>query len=258
MLPGPPNRLRSAFGVAVAFGVALALVAPPAGASHGGIHPTVRMERVYFHCNGPTKVGNLNLVTNGPVSWNTSPPAGSVSDGEGCGNLDPGAARGSNQATVYDAQFRGVFTGNLESLTVEVHNLLLNQIDLDGSYRIRVWLTIDGETIVPDTTFVDVAPEASATGASHKFLFSVPDLGCSREVLDEEGNVVDVVTDGLVRQDGDGTLEHDVLLTLDSWFTDRASAWVYDTTEVPSGITFNPDAELAPAKANPTDPANCG
>ena len=247
------RSVRSVIGL-----LAVLAIAAPASATHGGIHPTARPERVYFHCNGPTKVGNVNLVAAGPVIWDTTPPAGSVTEGEGCGNLDPGAARGNNQGTIYDAQFQGTFTGNLEDLTIEVHNLLLNQIDTDGSYRIRVWLTIDGVEVIPNTTFVDVAPQASETGASHKFLFSVPNLGCSREVLDEEGNVVSVVTDGFVTQDGDGTSEHDVLLTLDSWFADRASAWVYDTTEVPSGITFNPDGDLATAKANPADPANCG
>ena len=139
----------------------------------------------------------------------------------------PGAQRGGNQNTIYDAQFTGTFVGNLESLTIEAHNLLLSQVDTNNVRRVRLWLTIDGVEVLNWTSsFVDITPEISETGASEKFVFTVPDLGCSRDVLDAEGNVIDVVTDGFLSENGDGTAERSITLTLDSYYTDRASAWV--------------------------------
>jgi hypothetical protein len=169
----------------------------------------------------------------------------------------PGRGAGANQETVYDAQFHGTFTGNLASLTIEAYDLVLSQVDANNVSRIRLWLTIDGTEVLNwDASYVDLSRELTNDGATSRFVFTVPDLGCSRDVLDADGNVVDVVTDGFVTEDGDGIGEHDILLTLDSYYTDRGSLWVYDTAEVPSGITFNPGEPTGPVVA-PLDPANC-
>jgi hypothetical protein len=236
----------------------LLATALPAGAEHGGTHPTFREERTYINCAGPTKVENANLPLSGPPDWDTTPPAQSATEGGGCGALDPGALRGGNPQTIYDAVFRGLFQGNLRDLTFELHNLVLSQVRTGETFRVRVRMLIDGVEIFPETegVFVDVTPELSETGISEKFLFSVTGLGCAREILDEDGNVVDVVRGGLATQDGDGSQVRDIQIAIDSFFIDRASAWVWDATEVPSGITFNPD-ELAEAQVPASNPAIC-
>src|SRR5688572_7403626 len=101
--------------VAVAL-VAVLAIAAPAAADHGGIHPTVRTEKTYFHCAGPTKVENVNLPASGSTPWNTTPPVGSYTGGNGCGAADP-AVQGGGLATIYDATFSGFFTGNLRDMT---------------------------------------------------------------------------------------------------------------------------------------------
>lgn len=238
--------------------VAVLAIGGPAAATHGGVHPTFRTERVYFHCVGPTKVQNANLVTDGPATWNATAPTQSVQEGAGCGYLDPGAARGANQQTIYDAPFVGTFTGNLRDLTVELHNLALSRARTGSMFVIRVRGSIDGTPIFPETAgqFVNVTPVPSSTGASEKMLFTIKGLGCASEVLDAEGNVVDVKTAGLATEDGDGAAEHELVLTIDSYATNQASAWVYDTTEVPAGITFNPPTEEA-ATVRVDNPATC-
>lgn len=226
--------------------------AAPAGATHGGVHPTFRNERAYFHCAGPTKVENVNNQGNALSSpWNTTAPAGSYTTGNGCGWLEPGAATGG----VADATYSGTFTGNIKSLTIEAHNLLLSQVDGNNIRRITIGLTIDDEPIVSGI-FVDMTPVISSTGVSEKFLISVPNIGCAKDVLDADGNVVNVLTDGFAAEEGDGTTQHQISLTLHSSYSDRGGAWVQDATEIPSGITFNP-ATLASVKAAPDDPATC-
>jgi hypothetical protein len=221
-----------------------------AAATHGGAHPTFRNERVYFHCAGPSKVENAN--NGAPSPWNTTAPAGSYQAGNGCGWLDPGATSGASA----DAGYSGTFTGNLKSLTIEAHNLLLSQVDANNIRRITVTLSVDGTELMAADTFVDMSPELSSTGLTEKFLISITGLGCTKNVLDANGNVINVITDGLATEDADGTTVHQIRLTLDSSYTDRGGAWVQDATEIASGITFNP-ATLAPSRISPGDPATC-
>lgn len=112
----------------------------------------------------------------------------------------------------------------------------------------RVRLLIDGEELLTNAgRNAVVTPVLSSTGASEYLEFSITNLGFANDVLDANGNVVDVNTGGLAKEDGDGTAERSVMLVLDSAVAEQASGWVWDTTEVPSGITFNPPT-LAAAK----------
>ena len=251
--------MRTGIRLAMAAAAMLTVaVSGPASATHGGIHPSFRSERVYFHCAGPIKVQNVALITDGTPSWNTTEPDQSVQEGAGCGAVDPGAARGSGQETIYDAPFSGTFTGNLRDFTVELHNLALSRVRPGELFTVRVRLSIDGTPVFAETAgqFVNVTPVASSTGASEKFLFSITELGCTRDIVDANGNVVGVKTGGFATENGDGTTEHEILLTIDSFAVNQASAWVWDTTEVPSGITFNP-SKLETAKLRVDNPASC-
>ena len=243
----------------------LAVIAvSPASATHGGIHPTFREESVYFHCNGPTKVHQVNWTlavagsggTSSYPTWDTTAPAQSVEEGAGCGALDWGGT--TNQ--VYSAVFHGPVTGNLRDLTVRVHNLLLGNARGSEVETLRLGGDIDGVPIFPpgaqpdNGRTVTVEPVPSETGASEMFEFTITNLGYAIDVLDEEGNVVDVDTGGLALENGDGAQEHWLTLYVGVHGTGlsqdpqghKVSALVWDTTEVPSGITFNPPD---PAKA---------
>jgi hypothetical protein len=81
---------------------------------------------------------------------------------------------------------------------------------------------------------VTVTPVRSSTGASERIRFTIVGLNLMNEANDTE---------------------HDVLLTLNGGafvasgvvfpVHDSQNLWVYDTTEVPSGLTFNPAAAEA-------------
>lgn len=239
------RRLPAAIGI-----LAVLAIARPAVATHGGVHPTFRQEDVFFHCNTPSKLQNVNWFSSGPVRWDANAPTQSVQGGAGCGAVEPGAYRNDAPSpnNPWDPVFEGTFTGNLRSMTVRLHNLVLSQARTAPTFTVRVRLLIDGQELLTTTgRNAIVTPVKSSTAASELFEFSIRNLGIANEVLDAEGNVVDVETGGLAIEEGDGEIERTVTLIVDSLTATQASAWVWDTTEVPSGITFNP-ATLAAAK----------
>lgn len=241
----------------------MGLLAAPAAGTHGGNHPTFRQERVYFHCNGDTKVYNANWLAQAGgeaayVPWNTTPPPGSVTTGAGCGGADVGQI--SNE--FYDVVFLGTFTGNLRDVTVQLDEFIVNQMRENVTdVRLRVYGEIDGEPIfpggTPDTGYtgrtVTVTPTRVNSGATDRYIFSITNLGYAIDIFDEDGNLIDVETGGMALENGNGVNEHylRLLVGIDSFFGEDpptgTTTWVWDTTEVPSGLTFNPSG-LAAAK----------
>lgn len=238
------------------------ILASAASATHGGIHPTLKTENVYFHCTGDTPVYNVNWLKDVGAStayarWDTSPPAGSVVDGEGCGGADAGWV--TNE--VYDPVFEGSFTGNLRDMTIRIDDLVLNN-DRDAAtpVQLRIYAEIDGFSLFPrgvteggyDGRVFTVTPSRVNMGATDHFEFSVTNIGTIKEIKDASGNVIDVQTGGAVQETGNGTMEHTIKIILglasfpgEEPQTTGGTFWVWDTSEVPSGITFNP-TQLAP------------
>lgn len=212
------KTIRTMLRAGPALLLALALGAP-AVADHGGIHPTFRNERTYFHCAGDTKSQNLSVALGDVPSWDTNEPPGSVEDGEGCGFHDPLLNANVPGPYPFYAVWEGTFTGNLRDLAVEVHRLL-PQSGATFPNRFVLNLQVDGESRYSGD--INLTPEESSSGASHRMLFTLQGLGYATE-------------------DGDGTQERTIRLTLTS-YNETQSIWVFDTTEVPAGITFNPAA----------------
>ena len=244
-----------AIGIAVA-GISIA-AASPASADYAGIRPTFKTQDVWFHCNGQTKVHQVNfLMDQAYVPWSSAPPSGSVRDGAGCG----GADNGWITFDVYDVAFEGTFVGNLRNLTVRIHELIFNQTRQTDSQQMRVYAEIDGTPVFPGgsaetggytgRTFT-VTPTPENSGVTALFEFSIWNLGFANEIRDAQGNLIDVERGGVALEDGDGTEEHSLKLYIgiDSLVGQEQPGdtdfFVWDTTEVPSGITFNP-TELAP------------
>lgn len=221
----------------------------PAGAEE--IAPQAVPLETFFHCTGDSKVLNV-LTVQDPPSWDTNSPTASVTEGAGCGYADPGSRTGTNQENVYDAVFKGFHAGNLDSLTVRLHDMGVGPARTGAEQTLGVRISVDGvsmfDTItpaegptdlvfgppvpVPATTQVKVKPVRSETGATQLVEFTVTGLG-------------------FMEQAGPGTLEREVLVTVNS-LSETNSAWVMDTTEVPSGITFNPETPAAAAVAATT------
>jgi hypothetical protein len=191
----------------------------PAGAT---LVPTFRTERTYFHCAGSTKAQNVSYTQGQIPFWDPTPPPGSVQAGYGCGYYDPlvNNATAGGQTVAFDAVWEGKFTGNLRDLTIELHRLLPAQ-GATLPNRLVVVLTVEGTERLNNTNVV-ITPTASSTNASQSAKITVTGLGYAQE-------------------DGDGTTQRTLRLTIRS-FNETQSIWVFDTTEVPAGITFNPAA----------------
>lgn len=188
-----------------------------ASATHGGIHPTFRAEQNFFHCVGDTKLQNISYAQGQIPSWNTTPPPGSVQAGNGCGYWDPLVNQNAPSPVPLYALWQGKSTGNLRNLTVELHRLLpASGATLPN--RFVLYVEIDGEPRYSGD--INLTPVASSTGASHKMLFTLEGLGYATE-------------------DGDGTQERAITIRLTS-YNETQSIWVFDTTEVPAGVSFNP------------------
>ena len=235
-------KLRT-IGMAGLLAVATAV---PAAAVHGptgeDFVPNIRTERVYFHCEGATKVHNT--VSDASIGWNTTAPTQSVTQGAGCGTHD-NPLHGNNQVSVQDSHFEGTYTANLDTLTVELHNIYAGKARATGPLTFNVRLTVDGVARLGAAgTDVTVQPVRSSTGASEMVRFSVTDLGLLDEPNDMEHAVLMTVSGGAVAADA-------VVFPV----RDTMNAWVYDTTEVPSGITFAPKTlEAVKVKAEALPP----
>ena len=257
---------RNGILAATAALVGLVLIVPPAVATHGGKHPTFGTRDVYFHCTGETKISQLNWaigvattggINGGATGWNATPPAQSVTDGAGCGGFDAGAT--TNE--LYDPVFEGTFIGNLRDMTVRVHEFVTNQTRSGAIKQLTIYAEIDGEPIFPKGAIeggylgrsVSVTPTRVNSGATDLYEFSITNIGFARDILDADGKVIDVETGGMALENGNGTAEHTLRLFIGGGSTILGDPptglqfWVWDTSEVPSGITFNP-TDLAPAK----------
>jgi hypothetical protein len=237
--------------------ITLVLAPTAANADHEGIHPAFRSERVYFHCNGQTKLYQANWFASAGaqsshVPWSTAQPPGSVTDGNGCGGGDAGWVTNP----VYDVAFQGTFTGNLRDMTVHLHEFIVGNTRESETQEMRVYAEIDGVPLFPvgaieggfEGRAFTARPVSANSGATHAYEFTITNVGFANEVLDENGDVVDVETGGAALEDGDGEIEHTLLLMvgIDSFPGESpptgSTMWVWDTTEVPSGIEFNPSA----------------
>lgn len=235
----------------VAAAGALVMLAVPAGATET-VTPTTSPLVTYFHCTGDSRVLNA-LLLHDPPSWNTEPPSDSVQAGSGCGFADPGSRTGTYQENVYDAVFKGSYAGNLDSLTVRLYDMGAGGSRMGFTQQLDVRLSVDGTSM-----FGMVTPAEGPTDLVFGAPVPVPAPG-SVNVQPFSGNLgvtnsVEFTVTGLrfLEEDGAGALEREILLTINSR-SEHASMWVLDTTEVPSGITFNPPT-AAPAKLAATTP----
>jgi hypothetical protein len=199
---------------------ALVATAVPAVAQTDPTAPTLRTEKVFFHCSGGSNVKLQNAeVAQGRIpTWDTKAPTTSFTAGGGCGHYDN--ILSSTAATrPTDAQWAGSFTGNLDRLTLELHRLLPTQ----GATRPNIVILevlVDGA--LKFTGDVTLTPTTSSSGASQSAFVTLEGIG-------------------LAKEPGDGAKVRQVQVNLAS-YNETQSAWVFDATEVPAGIVFNPAA----------------
>jgi hypothetical protein len=205
-------RIMSALATGV---VALAVAAPAQAAAP--------KSKFYFECtNEPAKAQNATLVQSGP-QWTAEAPTASYTEGAGCGYGDAGALLGTSHESIYDGVFGGDFAGAIDDIDLELHNLVLSQVRDGATSLVNVRITVDGELWRDEN--VVVTPEASETGASELYKFTIADLEIPEGA---EGRHVGI------------TVNHDLT---------AAGIWVFGAEEIASNATLiGPDPDAPPAE----------
>jgi hypothetical protein len=201
---------------------AAAALAVPAGAQTEFV-PELIETPTYLLCEGTTKVAQANYAVDGieVTTWGTDAPTQSVQAGAGCGSADTSLTGTTTNNPIYDFPMSGTFTGNLDAITVELHSI--DTTGRLGDINVDLQLSIDGKVVLTDA-LVTAPVTTSSTGATESITFTITDL----DLLEE----ADLKT-------------HRVELTVQTHFLDDANGWVWGTTEVPSGLTFNPETPEA-------------
>jgi len=194
--------------------------------------PVLTEQRVFFHCAGDTPVANLNLLTDGPATWDATPPAGSLTGGQGCAAADPPARNTSTQESPLDAVFTGTAEGNLDSMTVRAYGRFVDGRGDQETFTILARVTIDGTVVLP--------PSAGST------LVVTPQVGANGIALVEF-----TITNLQSLRAEDHGRSHEVTFSLDPWHIEHDAVWLWDAEEVPAGITFNPESPAGPVLRAP-------
>lgn len=185
----------------------------------------------WFH-RADTPAGNVEaLGAESYPTFDTNPPAGSVTAGNGGGYL------GSSIVNVADpgsptsgVRFVGEFDGVMDVMDITLHGFYNGYGSTGGptdrrAHTIDLYLAIDGVQVVSGTEVSVGTSEAETANAAHQFDFAVTGLA---QLMDVFGF--------------DLTATHTIELTVVPKYvnTNPVALYVYDTTEVPGGILFNP------------------
>lgn len=170
-------------------------------------------------------------------------PTGSFTAGEGCGYAEEPFFLGTRQDTAFSFDTGGFFFTNIDTLTVELHDLgpLQNAINVaDDEILLDVRISIDGaspfggeeNTSVdgtvsqsPLTLTIPVEAVMSSTGASTAMVFTVENI-----LADLPQNMTG----------GTDNVFSEVKVTIEFPTTNVAPVW--GATEVPASITVNGDS----------------
>lgn len=180
----------------------------------------------WFH-RASTPAGNVEAVAAGQFpTWDTNPPAGSVTGGNGggyAGNsvLDMVAPGDPSNA----ATFKGTYTGTLDNLAVSLYAWIPGRT-VDGSdHTTHVIVELNGFPVLDRG---DLAVTTVAGGDSTlRIDLAIDGLA---ELIDAYGF------------DNGPEAVHELTFKIGSWnYGFDEAIYLYDSTEVPSGIVFNLD-----------------
>jgi len=210
--------MRKGMGVSIAVAaVMVATFGAPASATHGGIHPTFRVEQDYFKCLASNKLQNVGRNQGEIPGWSTTAPTAALSGGGGCVQYENLLTHNNTNQSTDDLVFLGTFTGNLDSLNIELHLAHLSSSALSEGWFGISNLYVDGELLHASDFFT--FPTENTSDVTDKIRFSYTDLNYDVE-------------------DGDGTIEREVQLTIQS-ANEEQTAWLWDATDAPAGLVFN-------------------
>lgn len=217
--------------------LAIVALAVPAGAQEVFV-PNTPLTQTYVECGGTTPEYFVNgfVLEESSPTWSETKPA-SVTTGAGCGMYDDSQLSGTVQDTVWDLNFGGTYTGNLDELTVDLFDMGVGPTRNGEPITLEVRVTIDGISLFgveenesidgtisasPAKRTVTVTPAAAASGVLSQYSFSIKGI------------------DLLLPEDD---TKHDIKFTISShWEGLNTHEWVWGNSEAPTGVTFTPAA----------------
>ncbi len=194
--------------VSIPFGPATEAAKKPKKAA-----PGFRTERTYFICVDGMKLQNIPAAQGNYPDWGPAAPSASALDGAGCGHLENAAPSPIN------AIWEGTFSGNLRAMSLELYIIDVGSARLTNVFPVDFTVAVDGEEIFASGA-VDMDVEYVNEMITSKMTFSLTGLPFGSEP-------------------GLGTTERTIRIEADA-NRDMQAFWVWETTEVPAGITFNP------------------
>lgn len=242
--------MRAALALVLSTLLALTLAASGASAheEHDEVEPDCRLVRgadttdttddvevcrqgVWFH-QADTKVANVaGQGLDSLPSWDTHPPTTSVTGGAGAGYLGSSVYQlsGENNPTYHPA-FEGTFAGPIDTALIDLYLFPPNRMVEQASgqadiIRVDANLFVDGKMLA---SFGELhVPLEDGGNAVKRIRFAWQDLYRQFEAQNIEGA-------------GEHTVRLEIVGT---GLGSDGAIWVFDTTEVPSGITFNATQE---------------
>lgn len=207
------KRAMAAIAAIGVFSIVLGNVSVAEAAKKKKPATSFRNERTYFECVDDLKLQNIPAAMGNFPTWGTTAPAGSALDGAGCGHYENTAPSPLN------AVFEGTFSGNLRAMNFELYAIDVDSARVTSVIPFGFTVSVDGEEVfVSDHYDIDV--EYVNEMITSKMVFSLTGLPFATET-------------------GTGTTERTIRLELDT-HNDMQTLWVWETSEVPAGITFNP------------------
>jgi hypothetical protein len=170
----------------------------------------------YFNCTGTLPLQTIDVES---YSWSATAPTASYQEGAGCGWLDPGVLKGTNQPNpLYDAGFGGNYKGEVRKLELTLYAphapITTKAIDLI--------VTADGEEVANLANLTPVVGPGPDDAIS-SFTYTVTGLDLPA-----------------------GTEDKGFVLAVAGYSPDDTPGWLQGTKEVPSGVKFFAFADLTP------------
>lgn len=198
-------------------------------------------QQVYFH-EGDSKVGNAAA----PAPWDTTAPSTSVTGGAGAGTLTPGTATlGEGTPAEEYAEFTGTFEGCIDTMLLDIYSFDLSNRTGHGGVTgapdclpdcvpsgqpatmdIGLTITIDGNDVYTGGP-IEITSDFTNEG-----------FGPNRNrVAINLAETMELYADyGALTLDG----AHEITVRVRNWYVNTGhSVFVWDTSEVPSGLVFN-------------------
>jgi hypothetical protein len=218
-----------------------------AGAEDEPYEPDLTPQTAWFTCDGastPDYQANYRLGDDTPT-WAFEEPVGAF-PADQCGSLHQSLFGGTEQESPYDLSFAGTFDGNLDTITVRLHNAFVGTARGASTMPINVRLTVDDLSVfgIQEYTGTDVDggtfETVTHTGPAPRPLVAtlVPSEHGATDVYEFSVTGLDYLLEDDL---GDKRLVLTVATPLAG--SNAQNVWAWGTAETDSSITFNDDVE---------------